>query len=93
MSAWPPQSDDPTRPPRLLIASGNRNKLREFAELLAPARLECLGLSDLANASSGPVPPEPEETGSSFLENACLKAAFYAQTTGHWTLADRKSVV
>ncbi|MEB3297580.1 MAG: RdgB/HAM1 family non-canonical purine NTP pyrophosphatase [Cyanobacteriota bacterium] len=63
----------------LVIASGNPGKVREFAELLAGLNLE--------------VQPQPgglevEETGSSFAENARLKAMAVARATGQWTLAD-----
>jgi XTP/dITP diphosphohydrolase len=55
----------PRRP--LVVATGNPGKLREFRALLAELPFELLGLGELGIAS-------PEETGSSFLENALLKA-------------------
>jgi XTP/dITP diphosphohydrolase len=63
----------------LVIASGNAGKVREFAHLLA-------GLPLAVQAQ----PPglEVEETGSTFAENARLKAAAVAQATGQWALAD-----
>jgi XTP/dITP diphosphohydrolase len=69
----------PNPPPRLVIASGNAGKVREFAGLLADLVLEI-----------SPMPPnlEVEETGATFAENASLKAVAVAEATGCWTLAD-----
>jgi XTP/dITP diphosphohydrolase len=57
---------------RLLIATTNRDKLREIHTVLAGAPVEILTLADL------PPVEEPEETGSTFAENARLKARYYA---------------
>jgi len=63
----------------LVIASGNAGKVREFSHLLAALDLEIR-----------PQPPglEVDETGSTFAENARLKATAVAKATGHWALAD-----
>ena len=53
----------------LVLASSNPGKLREFAALLAPLRLELLAQGSLGI-------PAPAETGSSFLANAVLKGEF-----------------
>ena len=63
----------------LVIASGNAGKVREFERLLAD-----LGLS----MQPQPQGLEVEETGSSFAENARLKARAVALATGSWALAD-----
>jgi XTP/dITP diphosphohydrolase len=63
-------------PARLLIATTNRNKLREIRALLADIPLELTGLDAL------PSVPEPEETGSTFQENARLKALYYDTALG-----------
>ncbi len=65
----------------LLIATHNPGKAREIADLLAPfgTRVVSAGEMNL---------PEPEETGTSFVENAVLKAAAAATTTGLPALAD-----
>lgn len=52
---------------KLVIASHNEGKVREIRELLAPHGLNVIGAAQLRL-------PEPEETGSSFAENAKLKA-------------------
>ena len=56
---------------RLLIATTNLDKLREIRELLGHLPVELLTLRDF------PAVPEPEETGTTFQENARLKARYY----------------
>jgi XTP/dITP diphosphohydrolase len=65
--------------PSLVIASGNAGKVREFAQLLAALDLEI---------RPQPEGLEVEETGTTFADNARLKAAAVARTTGCWALAD-----
>ena len=67
---------------RLLIATSNAGKVREFREMLGDAGFE---YSDLSR-HRGFVPVE--ETGATFLENASLKATGYARQFGTWALAD-----
>jgi XTP/dITP diphosphohydrolase len=52
---------------RLVIATHNPGKLREMRELLAPYGIETISAGDLAL-------PEPAETGTSFRDNAHIKA-------------------
>lgn len=61
---------------RLLIATTNPDKLREIRRLLATSRVDLLSLRDL------PPVAEPEETGSTFQENARLKALYYDEQAG-----------
>ena len=68
---------------RLLIGSGNPGKQREYRELLAGLDLELITPEDL-----DPVPPEPEETGKTFADNASHKARAYAKASGLPTVAD-----
>jgi XTP/dITP diphosphohydrolase len=63
----------------LVIASGNAGKVREFAALLAELPLQVL---------PQPEGLEVEETGSTFAENARLKAEVVALASGCWALAD-----
>jgi len=67
---------------RLLIASTNPGKIREFGQMLGGAGIEFTDLS-----GHGPLPPVTE-TGRTFRENACLKAAAYARALNVWALAD-----
>ena len=66
-------------PRTLVIASGNAGKLREFADLLAHLPL---------TIQPQPQDMEVEETGSTFSDNARIKALAVAAATGHWALAD-----
>ncbi len=68
--------------PTILIATGNPGKVRELRELLAPASAALKSLSEFSNIAEVP------ETGSTFMENAEMKAAGYARQTGLWSLAD-----
>lgn len=69
---------------KLLIATRNRGKLREFQALFAAvADVVVLSLDDVANA-----PEDVVEDGDTFLANATKKAIEVAQATGHLTLAD-----
>lgn len=54
-------------PGRLVIASHNQGKVREIRDLLAPFGIEPVSAGELGL-------PEPEETGTTFVENALLKA-------------------
>jgi XTP/dITP diphosphohydrolase len=68
-------------PGRLVIASHNQGKVREIRALLEPFGIEPVSAGDLGLA-------EPEETGTSFAENALLKAHASAQASGCVALAD-----
>ena len=67
---------------RLLIASSNRGKVREFQQLLETHGFACTDLS------VHPHVPSPEETGHTFRANAMLKAVYYATALNTWSLAD-----
>jgi XTP/dITP diphosphohydrolase len=78
-----PSKNAPARPERILIATGNPGKAREFREMLGGSHH--LRWDDLsAHPEAIPVP----ETGRTFRANACLKAAGYAKQFKTWTLAD-----
>ena len=66
---------------KLVIASHNRGKVREIRELLTPYRLNVIGAADLRLA-------EPKETGSTFAENAKLKAEAASAASKLPALAD-----
>lgn len=66
---------------RLVIATHNAGKLREISGLLAPYGVECVSAGDLGL-------PEPEETGTTFAENALLKAHAAAAAAQLPALAD-----
>jgi XTP/dITP diphosphohydrolase len=67
---------------RLVIATNNEGKLREFRELLAGAGFELVTPRELGFEF------DVEETGATFRENAELKARAAAELTGELALAD-----
>ncbi|WP_071674260.1 RdgB/HAM1 family non-canonical purine NTP pyrophosphatase [Nioella nitratireducens] len=69
----------------LLVATHNQGKLEEIAHLLEP-----LGIS-VTSAKAHDL-PEPEETGTTFVENARIKAHAAAKATGLPALADDSGI-
>lgn len=67
---------------KLLVATHNRGKVAEFAEILADLDVAWLSLDDVG------VTEDVAETGDTFQANAELKALAYARQTGLLTLAD-----
>lgn len=70
---------------RLLVATHNAGKLEEMVELLAPFGIEVVGAKAMDL-------PEPEETGTTFVENARIKAHAAAQATGLPALSDDSGI-
>ena len=66
---------------KLVIATHNSGKLDEFKTLFAPFGLNLVSAAELGL-------PEPEETGTTFVENARLKAHAAAGASGLMALAD-----
>lgn len=66
---------------KLVVASHNPGKLREMRELLAPYSVEAVSAGELGL-------PEPDETGTTFAENAALKAHAAAKASGLPAFAD-----
>jgi|OM-RGC.v1.016295627 XTP/dITP diphosphohydrolase len=60
---------------RILFATGNQGKVKEVKEKLSEFGIEVISLKELPH----PLPPPPAETGSTFCENAHIKATYYAQ--------------
>ena len=67
-------------PGKLVLASHNAGKLREIRALVEPFGMEVINAGDLGL-------PEPEETGTTFAENALIKARS-AAASGYVALAD-----
>ena len=76
-----PQAIRKLAPGKLVIASHNPGKVREIRDLLAPYGIEPVSAADLDL-------PEPEETGTTFVANAELKAMQAADLSGLPALAD-----
>jgi XTP/dITP diphosphohydrolase len=74
-------SERKLQPGKLVIASHNQGKVREMRILLVPYGMELICAADLGL-------PEPEETGTTFAENALLKARAAALGSGLPALAD-----
>lgn len=68
-------------PEKIVLASGNAGKLKEFQQLLEPKGIDVITQSSLSI-------PEAEETGLSFVENAIIKARNACQYSGLPALAD-----
>jgi len=66
----------------LVLATKNIGKIKELENLFADLPFRLRSLNDFTNVI------EPGETGTTFTENACLKAESYARQTGLWALAD-----
>lgn len=65
----------------LVIATHNAGKLKEISALLAPYGMNCLSAGSLGL-------PEPAETGTTFVQNAVIKARASAEASGIVSLAD-----
>lgn len=76
-----PQAIRKLAPGRLVIASHNQGKVREIGELLAPYGIETVSAKALGL-------PEPDETGTTFVANAELKALQASDLSGLPALAD-----
>jgi XTP/dITP diphosphohydrolase len=70
----------------VVIATHNPGKLRELHELLAPYGIATQSAGELGL-------PEPEETGKTFAENACIKAIAAARASGKPAFADDSGLV
>jgi XTP/dITP diphosphohydrolase len=71
---------------KIVVASHNAGKLREFADLLGPFGLEAKSAREFGL-------PEPDETGTTFEENAYIKAYAAAKATGLPAMSDDSGLV
>lgn len=71
----------------VVAATNNKNKLREFIEILAPLGYKVVSLKDIG------LEIEVEETGSTFEENSLIKAKAIMEATGKAALADDSGLV
>jgi XTP/dITP diphosphohydrolase len=72
---------------KLLLATTSQGKLREQREALADLEIELLSLDDI------PAVEPPDEPGSTFRENAGIKALYYHRATGYPALAEAAGLV
>ena len=80
-----PGNSSPTLVSRLVLASGNEGKLREFRRLLAPLSIDVVAQSDLRI-------PEADEPHATFVENALAKARHASACAKLPALADDSGV-
>lgn len=66
----------------VVLASRNRKKTGEMADLLSPLGIRLLCVADFPDV------PEVIEDGSTFAENAAKKASQTARVVGHWTIGE-----
>ena len=71
---------------RIVLATNNEGKLKEFRSLLAPLALDLVGQAELGIAS---VP----EIGVTFVENALAKARHVSRMSGYPALSDDSGLV
>ena len=68
---------------QIVIGTTNLGKMNEYQVLLAGANVRLLSLRDVGLSAM-----DVEETGTTFIENARIKALTYAKASGKWALAD-----
>jgi len=79
---------DPLLDRPIVLATANPKKIRELRAIFAEVGLEIESLADLGIETT-----EPDEIGTTFLENATIKALGYAEQTGRVCLADDSGLV
>ena len=72
----------PTDMKKLLIATTNPGKLREYRDFLSDLPIKLLSLKDIG------VSDDIEETGKTYEENSQMKALFYAKKSGLPSISD-----
>ena len=71
---------------QIVLATGNKGKIREFSEAFSHLSIDCVPVKAVISIE------EPEETGTTFMENALLKARYYAKATNRPCLADDSGI-
>ncbi len=72
---------------KIVLATKNKGKIREFCEALSEIGWEGVPLSEVADVA------EPAETGMTFMENALQKARAYAEAVGMPVLSDDSGII
>lgn len=67
---------------KVLAATGNKGKIREFSQILSPLGFETVSPKDIG------IDIDPEETGTTFAENALIKAQAFMQAANMPVIAD-----
>lgn len=72
---------------KIVLATHNQGKIREFKEAFEEIGWEAVPIADIADL------PDPEETGTTFEENALQKAHVYAKAIGEAVLSDDSGII
>ena len=72
---------------KIVLATHNQGKIREFQEAFHEIGWEAVPISDIASL------PDPEETGTTFKENALQKAHYYAKAIDMPVLSDDSGII
>lgn len=72
---------------KIVLATHNKGKIREFKEALAEIGWDAVSISEIADI------PDPEETGTTFTENAVQKATAYAKAIGAPVMSDDSGII
>ena len=67
---------------KIVVATGNANKIQEIKDVLKDSEYEVVSMRDVG------IDADIEETGSTFAENALIKARFASKVTGEISIAD-----
>ncbi len=73
---------------KIIVATGNRGKFREVAEIFCSLPFDLILMTDYWNPA-----PDIEENGSSFIENARIKADWVYRRSSLWALADDSGLI
>ena len=68
---------------KVVVATGNQGKLKEIREILGNSPFDLTAMGDVWKPT-----PEIEENGSTFFQNAMIKADWVFNNSGLWALAD-----
>ena len=72
---------------KFVLATRNQGKIREFQKRFSEIGWEVIPIADIADI------PEPEETGTTFRENALQKARYYAEAVNLPVLSDDSGII
>ena len=72
---------------KVVLATRNQGKIREFQKRFSEIGWEVIPIADIADI------PEPEETGTTFRENALQNARYYAEAVNLPVLSDDSGII
>ena len=72
---------------KIVLATHNAGKIREFQKAFSEIGWDAVPVAEIADVS------EPEETGTTFEENALLKARYYAKAVNYPVLSDDSGII